>query len=57
MKTIIVVRGGVVQEIWSDTKDQTVKVIDFDDVDNDPENAEELNKQLNDECFKLHLIY
>ena len=57
MKTIIVVRGGVVQEIWSDTKDQTVKVIDFDDVDDDPENAEELNKQLNDECFKLHLIY
>ena len=57
MKTIIVVRGGVVQEIWSDTKDQTVKVIDFDDVDDEPENAEELNKQLNDECFKLHLIY
>ena len=41
-KMIIIVRGGIVQEVYCTTNEIDLEIIDYDDADHDPNRAKAL---------------
>lgn len=58
IKIVISVSGGVVQEVYADTKLVTVDVLDYDDYKMETrKNMQKFFTALEKSCSKLHKVY
>lgn len=56
-KIVIVVSGGCVRSVYARDTGLEVELLDFDDVDNDPEREEALEAKLADVTAKMHVVF